>query len=963
MNNLIIRFLLTVILLSTFLVEIKSQNIDSLANEVLALYESGEYEKIKELAEELEQMQLGGIKYADILEIRGLIASDHEKDYELALAYHNRALELRLTNAKSAEKELPDSYSNIADVYRRQGEYNKSIDFYSKSLSLSRTVFGENSQQVLDNYYFIGWVQEWLGAIDLSLNYLNKSLEIAQVINPESVAEADIRNYIGLVYLRQGKYNRARDYFAEAIHINKELGYSISPDAAIIYNNIAITYRSEKDYERAKEYYERALAIHKELYQGTNLDQALIYNNIGTLLSKQGKQKEALESYEIALNIRKDILGSNHPLIAITIFSMASCHLLEKNYIEALHYYQKSIIANTKDFDSPDIYINPSLNSYFHGTSLLQSLSYKAKSFEGLYTKTENGKDLLLALNTYLLSDSLIDKMKYAYISETAKLSLAENSLEIYKNCIENAIDMSGITEKEKYINIAFHISEKSKSSILNNSILKNKKVNIAGIPDSLIQYKKYLLKSITDKKSSLIRSQTSKQEDIKVTKGFQNELHTLNIEYDALVKNIQNHYPNYYQLKYSTQTASIEDVQTHILKEDQVLVEYFLGRGSLHIFAITKTGYEAKKVKIDSSFHAYFAQLRNSLIASELAERPADGFDQYISSAYYMYEKLLAPIEDLIKGKELIIIPDDKLALIPFGTLLTKEPLNGKNDYKTLPYLLRSYNISYANSATTLLNNTKDVDSFQKDIEILAFAPSYESKLEIFTESDTVRNSLGPLGWTEQEVNNLNSYFGSDNYLGEQATEKAFKSRMENYNIIHIASHSLVDDENPMYSKIAFTLDEKDSLNDGYLHTFELYNTHLNAEMAVLSACNTGYGKIQKGEGIMSLGYAFAYAGVPSIVMSHWQVNDRSTYLLMDNFYKYLAEGMDKSVALRKAKLDLLNNEEVAYANPYYWGAFVAYGDDSPIQAKRIVWKWYVISLLIALFLSFLYFRKVRKA
>ncbi len=176
------------------------------------------------------------------------------------------------------------------------------------------------------------------------------------------------------------------------------------------------------------------------------------------------------------------------------------------------------------------------------------------------------------------------------------------------------------------------------------------------------------------------------------------------------------------------------------------------------------------------------------------------------------------------------------------------------------------------------------------------------------------------------------------------------FKEAADSYKIIHIASHSIANERDPMYSKIAFASNPQDTLNDGYLQIFELYNIKLNADMAVLSACDTGYGKVQKGEGVMSLGNGFAYAGVPSIVMSHWQVDDKSTYILMNSFYKYLSEGMNKSEAMRAAKLDLLNGKNSNYANPYYWGAFVTYGDDSSIRPKSISGLWYVAVVLIVL-------------
>jgi CHAT domain-containing protein len=156
---------------------------------------------------------------------------------------------------------------------------------------------------------------------------------------------------------------------------------------------------------------------------------------------------------------------------------------------------------------------------------------------------------------------------------------------------------------------------------------------------------------------------------------------------------------------------------------------------------------------------------------------------------------------------------------------------------------------------------------------------------------------------------------------------------------------HALIDDENPMYSRLVFT-QGIDTLEDGNLHTFELYNMKLNHDLAVLSACNTGYGKLQKGEGIMSLARAFSYAGVPSVVTSQWQVNDQSSFELMDLFYEYLTKGLSKDEALQKAKIDYLQNTNGLTAHPYFWATHILIGDTTPIQSSKSNALYYVLIL-----------------
>lgn len=196
------------------------------------------------------------------------------------------------------------------------------------------------------------------------------------------------------------------------------------------------------------------------------------------------------------------------------------------------------------------------------------------------------------------------------------------------------------------------------------------------------------------------------------------------------------------------------------------------------------------------------------------------------------------------------------------------------------------------------------------------------------------LRNSLVNLNWAASEVETISDLFSGDAFVNSDATEEVFKEKVQNAGIVHLATHTLIDDENPLYSKMVFSNDQT-SVEDGFLNMYELYNMDLNADLVVLSACNTGYGKIVRGEGIMSMARGFIYAGCPSIVMSLWPVDDYSTSVLMKNFYNGLANGLDKDEALRQAKLEYIQNCDESKADPFYWAGFVEVGNTAPIAFK----------------------------
>ena len=171
---------------------------------------------------------------------------------------------------------------------------------------------------------------------------------------------------------------------------------------------------------------------------------------------------------------------------------------------------------------------------------------------------------------------------------------------------------------------------------------------------------------------------------------------------------------------------------------------------------------------------------------------------------------------------------------------------------------------------------------------------------------------------------------------------------------------HALVDDEQSMQSKLVFTTTPTQQ-EDGFLHLYELYNMQLKADLVVLSACNTGYGQYIRGEGIASLGRAFAYAGCPTVVMSHWSVDDQSTSKLMAYFYEGLAAGKSKALALQEAKLQYLENAAPRDAHPAFWGSFVLNGNDAPIESGNAY--WWIIFVASIVIIGLLYFWRRSKS
>jgi CHAT domain-containing protein len=231
----------------------------------------------------------------------------------------------------------------------------------------------------------------------------------------------------------------------------------------------------------------------------------------------------------------------------------------------------------------------------------------------------------------------------------------------------------------------------------------------------------------------------------------------------------------------------------------------------------------------------------------------------------------------------------------------------------------------------------------------ILAFAPYYGRNIPEETVSKRLRQSdldqLVRIPGVKEEVSRIAKIKPTDVFLDRRATETNFKHAAANYTILHLAMHTILDDNDPLYSKLAFT-QNVDTVNDGFLHTYEIYNMKLNANLAVLSSCGSGYGDFKEGEGIQSLARGFAYAGCPSVLMTLWEVADKSTVGVMERFYFHLGKGLSKSKALQKSKLEFLEQADQLRSNPFFWASYTIIGNSEPIYPSN---KW---NLLMTIFL-----------
>jgi len=293
---------------------------------------------------------------------------------------------------------------------------------------------------------------------------------------------------------------------------------------------------------------------------------------------------------------------------------------------------------------------------------------------------------------------------------------------------------------------------------------------------------------------------------------------------------------------------------------------------------------------------------------------------------------------------KNIIFIPDDILHFLPFETLITHKE---KRDW-----LIKDYKIAYAPSISSLreIIQHKKSNGPKPRMDILAFGDPFfgpweagEDGSDIFQDYYTSNAfNFFRLKYSGFEIDKISALFKKRKrkiFRRKEANkEQLINHSLDDYKIIHFATHSIIDEKIPARSSIVLSLDE-DLTQDGFLQMREIYNLKLNSDLVTLSSCQTGLGEFIKGEGIEGINRAFFYAGTSSVLMSLWAVNDQASYQLMERFYFHLRSSESIMSALRKAKLELIDSDTLSH--PYYWAGFIVSGKADEIIFPHSINKW----------------------
>ncbi|WPO80340.1 CHAT domain-containing protein [Flavobacterium sp. KACC 22761] len=770
-----------------------------------------------------------------------------------------------------------------------------------------------------------------------------------QIYQKNKLSNYDIIEFclkpLGNLYTVLGDYNSAENIIKQYFFIvNTSKNYPDSEKqkfAAIL--NLSNVYQNSGKISQAIELLENTLKTEKL----SNSQKGILLNNLGNnyLLSSGGNllhpetHKKAENAFQSSIKYLENEKNQTETL-SNSCRNMASMNRqwqrfdLANSYLEkaeklllktanqqprklAKLYYEKALLLFDErkyeeskkqisavfktlipDYDSSNLL--PYQNQLYAETVLIDALDLEAEMLEINQPKK--------ALKTFELSFYIEDLLMNSLVYENSKIISQIRSRNRTEKCISIYNNLYEKEGKVEYLNEAFQLSEKTKSGILQRyrSNIKNASAE-----------EKQLLQGIQNLNNAILKEQ---QKGNLAAISKINQLIKKQNEVMLSLKKIQSQRQDYLPEKYD-----LKALFKKLENDKAMMVYYFMGAERLYYFILQNNRISLAEVPIGDGKIVSILFFLNYFNSADAITNDISGYNHYGKKAY---DLLKLPSNAVYQN--LIIVPDGILNFLPFEALITQE--SKTTNFAKMHYLLNDFKIAYNTSANIYLNS-KPIQKSEKTV--LGVFPVFE-------------NTAFELSYSKKELESIKSYFKGKYLENADASFANFKNNAPNYSILHLSTHASSGDiETPASIKFY----------DQEIFYSELYNLHINPDLVVLSACETGIGKLYKAEGAMSVARGFQFAGAQNLLFSLWKVNDFTTSVFMEDFYKNVNNNVSYFEANSKAKLDYLNNKSISNVkkSPYYWSSFVYYGSISN-EEKSTNYIYYIVSLLIliGLFLIF---------
>ncbi len=802
----------------------------------------------------------------------------------------------------------------IASVYLDDGRLVEAEQYFRDGLRWAQDLGDEGYEEA--SLAYLGRVAELRSSYAQALLYYQEAYAKAKV-NTSFNSRINLPRYpgrIGSIYLALGDYVTARHYFEQGVALAKAARNERLEAAQLAYLGDALI--AAQQLEEALVCYQRVVELNRKVPDAFTSSASA--DSLSFLYLKKGEYQKALELVEEGLKQARAIAYFDRELI---LLNRAGELLGRLGWAErAAESYQQALQLATEK-NSP------------------QQAWTACAGLAALYQRTGRAEQ---AREFFLRALQLMEATRAHLGAPEDRMGFLQDKLSLYRDAVRALHTLHLQLPASGYDREAFLIAEQGRARALLDE-LAAAQINETTAWDEAARgdYKKRNAR-VVELQLGLLKEQARTRPDPAAIRGLEAELERVALEQSNTQRAARQHLRDSFT-GLEAKPIAARDLQAG-LDAQTAFLQYQMLNDAVLLFVFTKERFEVFLLPDLAGLRQRVASVRETI------STPGAGkLALYRVQAAALYRDLVAPARALLAGKKnLVVVADDVLQRLPFEVLLTAAaPATALGE---LPYLLRQFTISYAPSASvwTLLQQRQPTTQARKDLMALGDPdygnePAKESQaLAIATRSAWGGESLGKLArlpYSRREVESVARLFPAAQVtmlMGKDANEAKTKSTLSlaDYRMLHFAAHGLLNESKPQFSGLVLALSPESKAGtppaddatreDGLLQAYEIYNLKLNADLVVLSACETGLGKMVNGEGMIGLTRAFFYAGTPTVVASLWKVADDSTATLMEHFYRNLRDGkVSKAEALRQAQLALVR----ANKSPYFWAAFVLQG------------------------------------
>ena len=807
--------------------------------------------------------------------------------------------------------------NTLSELQQKEVEFSKLVTSKDEKVALVILLCNKGSFEMKNNFQknaITSYEKAWL------------------LFSNTNLSNYDIVEYclkpLGTLYTKTGNFTLAENIIKKYIFMAEKE----NNQATIIsgYINLSIVYKTIGNYKTAIELLQKVEKNKKAtLLQKNRIQEELTLNTIG--LHKNNSAVAVIQN-EIESNDFQSLktkallaLTDNKPEVAMNYFAKAKQQLLKNKTVEARTlaklyadeasiYIQLNDIKNAKkSFENGLKTLSPIENNWVDPkkTNLYPENTFLTL-FDGLAYLENNTSEKIKWYNlSFYVSDLISDQL----VSQEAEIRHQIENRKRTEKCLDLLWNAYQKNKDFKLLEIAFYYAEKTKNTVL--KARNNQKTLLEQFPDNKdLQLQNQLL----NKQESLINEYIRLQ----ITQENETRFIALHIELAAVgiqLKNVNetiNH-----QFKNKVNDFSLATLQQKLKIDQAQLVYYFWAKDKSYVFHINnqkttwnKIDFKEQNTITLNKFIHYFDDA-NAINAAVL---------DFSATAYDLFQ--LLGFDQLEKNKNLIIIPDGLLHFVAFDALVTQKSTS--KNYSTIPFLVYQNKIGYQTNATFYL---KEVTPRKKD-KIVGFFPVF-------------KNTNAFLEYSIAESKALEKHKATL-FMNEAANRDNFKQNVGQYAIIHLSTHGTSGSFSSPATLVFY---------DDVMLVNELYGLkNCNPDLVVLSACETGIGKLQKGEGAISIARAFQYAGAKNVLFSLWKINDYATSEIMTNFYDRYSSTHSFFESNYLSKINYLEDKSISNAkkSPYYWSAFVYYGAIDTVETNYFYFYVFGILLLIMLFLAY---------